>query len=53
MANLVLVEPVLDKAIYLENKALFDSALRCSTFFGIFGRWTGAITVAAYKSQME
>ena len=25
MANLVLVEPVLDKAIYLENKALFDS----------------------------
>ena len=25
VANLVLVEPVLDKAIYLENKALFDS----------------------------
>ena len=25
MANFVLVEPVLDKAIYLENKALFDS----------------------------
>ena len=25
VANFVLVEPVLDRAIYLENKALFDS----------------------------